>query len=569
MSRLDQFYRKLLLTKFFTKGWGNPTSLKRLFEVQSIMTNRDKCKHVVPSDYPIHIDKEELSGDCRLIEGHFLSPFEKMLPGIMPKEVKTARFQMLFPIQWRGNLKPTVLHLAGTGDHHFNRRRFLLARPLLKEYGIASIILENPYYGVRKPPAQLRSSLHNVSDLFVMGGALICESVALFHWCERNGYGPLGISGLSMGGHMASIAATNWDKPLSLTPCLSWSTASNVFTQGVMSGAIPWHLLESQYVADNFYKDEVGKFITDPNESLKKRAFILGKEFAENYEQNVDDLEKYHQDYLDDKATQAGIHEIMNMSLRNPDPRDDTSAKKKTVVRSDIGEDQSDIEATTLASDNQQGGVQASRTLTMAQNLTSDNNQPAGGEAPDSKRSLSASGTLKAARNRTSGKNSPAQASASYSTVANEKKAFFDRFDFRKKSKEPKRTTEVKGEDRQMLKAEVLGFMRGIMDQCTHLVNFSVPVDPSLVIVVSAEKDAYMPRDKVIPMQDIWPGVELRYLKNGHIGSFLFHQADFRKAIHDSMKKQIDKYYPDTIEAYEGLLPYKKTGKKKTKRAKS
>jgi hypothetical protein len=36
--------------------------------------------------------------------------------------------------------------------------------------------------------------------------------------------------------------------------------------QGVMSGAIPWSLLEAQYLEDNFYKDEVGKFLTDPDE---------------------------------------------------------------------------------------------------------------------------------------------------------------------------------------------------------------------------------------------------------------------------------------------------------------
>lgn len=30
---------------------------------------------------------------------------------------------------------------------------------------------------------------------------------------------------------MASLAATNWPKPLVLVPCLSWSTASPVFTQ--------------------------------------------------------------------------------------------------------------------------------------------------------------------------------------------------------------------------------------------------------------------------------------------------------------------------------------------------
>jgi len=29
--------------------------------------------------------------------------------------------------------------------------------------------------------------------------------------------------------------------------------------------------------------------------------------------------------------------------------------------------------------------------------------------------------------------------------------------------------------------------MRRIMDECTHIKNFSVPVDPELIIVVAAE----------------------------------------------------------------------------------
>ena len=46
---------------------------------------------------------------------------------------------------------------------------------------------------------------------------------------------------------MASLAASSWPKPIVLVPCLSWSTASSVFTRGVMSGAIDWDLLETQY----------------------------------------------------------------------------------------------------------------------------------------------------------------------------------------------------------------------------------------------------------------------------------------------------------------------------------
>ena len=54
---------------------------------------------------------------------------------------------------------------------------------------------------------------------------------------------------------MASLAATSWPKPIVLVPCLSWSTASGVFTRGVMSGAIDWSLLESQYSTNQIYNE--------------------------------------------------------------------------------------------------------------------------------------------------------------------------------------------------------------------------------------------------------------------------------------------------------------------------
>ena len=103
---------------------------------------------------------------------------------------------------------------------------------------------------------------------------------------------------------------------------------------------------------------------------------------------------------------------------------------------------------------------------------------------------------------------------------------------------------------------ETLDFMRGVMDECTHLANFSTPVDTSLVIIVVAESDAYYPRKSTcIGLSDIWPEAELRlrfycflyvlvlhplnfiivevificrYIKSGHISGFLFNQGVFR-----------------------------------------
>ena len=36
----------------------------------------------------------------------------------------------------------------------FFRRRNLMAKPLLKEAGIGALLLENPFYGLRKPKDQ-------------------------------------------------------------------------------------------------------------------------------------------------------------------------------------------------------------------------------------------------------------------------------------------------------------------------------------------------------------------------------------------------------------------------------
>lgn len=237
-SKGDIIYRRFILSSFFSKGWGDIKVYERLLEARKVVSDRTKCNDLIPSHYPVQLTKSWTKDACHIAEGHFTSPLAQYFPGLLPKESEKAHFQVIIPKQWpqRGR-KPLCLHLAGTGDHHFWRRRNLMAKPLAKEYGIASILLENPFYGVRKPNNQVRSSLRHVVDLFIMGAALIVESLVLLHWGERQGYGPLGITGISMGGHMASLACTAWPKPLAIVPCLSWTTASCVFTQ------VKWHFI--------------------------------------------------------------------------------------------------------------------------------------------------------------------------------------------------------------------------------------------------------------------------------------------------------------------------------------
>jgi Alpha/beta hydrolase domain containing 18 len=75
------------------------------------------------------------------------------------------------------------------------------------------------------------------------------------------------------------------------------------------------------------------------------------------------------------------------------------------------------------------------------------------------------------------------------------------------------------------------------MDECTHLKNFSVPYDTSLIIAVCAKDDAYIPREGCSSLEDIWPGAEIRYLDAGHVSAYVLHQKLFRSSIIEAFER--------------------------------
>uniref|UniRef100_A0A3Q2Z100 Abhydrolase domain containing 18 n=1 Tax=Hippocampus comes TaxID=109280 RepID=A0A3Q2Z100_HIPCM len=440
VSRLDVFYRRLLLSKLFIGGWGKPEDLKRIFEFRKIIGDRERCKSLVPKDYPVYINKvTEVHADCYIHDGVFVSPLEHFVPGILPTEAVKARFQFIVPKRWQSN-RPVCIHLAGTGDHFFWRRRTLMARPMVKEAGMASLLLENPYYIL------LRSCLKNVSDLFVMGGALILESSVLLHWLESEGYSPVGMTGISMGGYMSSLAVTNWPKPIPLIPCLSWSTASSVFTTGVLSKAVNWSELEKQYAINSVYEEEIMKLL----EYCGADSFKMAQEFVKH---------------------SAGRENSLELLLDQP--RED---------------------AVSVGCYSRYGLI-----LSILLFLITDFSKTfffflifSGFKATKSQIGKKKAGSAKICR--------------------------------------------------PLLHSESISFMKGVMDECTHMANFSVPVDTSLIIVVQAKEDAYIPRTGVLSLQEIWPGCEVRYLNGGHISAYLFKQNVFRQAIYDAFNRFCLKY---------------------------
>ncbi|CAD6184594.1 unnamed protein product [Caenorhabditis auriculariae] len=218
---------------------------------REVMSRRGVVDIVNDIGIDVTISTEKVVEGITVIDGHFRSPHAFLFPDQMPGPVGWAHFRAFFPRQ----AAPMCIHLAGTGDHSYVRRDIGLVKDLLK-HGIGAILVQNPFYGDRKPPNQFRSSLENVSDLFVMGGALISECNLLINWAQQRGHGPFCISGISMGGFMASLAATNALQPVSVVPILSWTTASPAYTRGAIAPAVKFQKLQAQ-LEDRSYVEKL------------------------------------------------------------------------------------------------------------------------------------------------------------------------------------------------------------------------------------------------------------------------------------------------------------------------
>lgn len=81
----------------------------------------------------------------------------------------------------------------------------------------------------------------------------------------------------------AALAGASYNQPVSIIPCLSWTTASKSFTEGVISSAVCWDVLESQFSS---YGDdcmtELAQMMESP-EFDKNELFRAGRQFAKEY----------------------------------------------------------------------------------------------------------------------------------------------------------------------------------------------------------------------------------------------------------------------------------------------
>lgn len=240
-------HRTKISPPFFSRGWGG-SKLELLERLIEQLFPEIEGQNWPPSlIQPIWRTIWETQ-TAVLREGVFRTPCDEQLMSALPPESHNARVAFLAPKCVPPQKMACVVHLAGTGDHTFERR-LRLGGPLLKE-NIATMVLESPFYGQRRPLLQRGAKLLCVSDLLLLGRATIEEARCLLHWLEwEAGFGKMGVCGLSMGGVHAAMVGSLHPTPVATLPFLSPHSAVVAFCEGILKHGTAWEALREELAA--------------------------------------------------------------------------------------------------------------------------------------------------------------------------------------------------------------------------------------------------------------------------------------------------------------------------------
>ena len=164
--------------------------------------------------------------------GRFRSP----AADVLPPESRQAHVERWIP----DRRAPVLLVLAATAEEGVARRR-PFARWLASR-GVGAVLLENPFYGARRPEGQRGPILRTVADQFAMNLATVQEASALLRTFHEDGL-EVGVTGYSQGGVMAAFAAAVSDFPVAAIPRGAARASEPIFTSGALSRQMRWDVL--------------------------------------------------------------------------------------------------------------------------------------------------------------------------------------------------------------------------------------------------------------------------------------------------------------------------------------
>ncbi|WP_438002883.1 alpha/beta hydrolase family protein [Sorangium sp. So ce321] len=195
-------------------------------------------------------------GDLSVRDGTFRSPIAEL-----PPASRVAHVRELSPrVRRPAPEQPMYVMLAASGDEGFATRTRLL-RPMVESTGIGALLLESPFYGLRRPPGQQGTALRTFAELMLMSMGMMQEGLALLAWLAANGHTQLGITGFSMGATVAALVAARWPRPLAAAILCAGRSAVPVFTRDLLSRSVEFERLGRGEGGADGARQKIGEYV--------------------------------------------------------------------------------------------------------------------------------------------------------------------------------------------------------------------------------------------------------------------------------------------------------------------
>lgn len=214
--------------RFFSDGWGDMS-----------IVNRAALPTGVPEPVSIEWVSDVTDEGLTTSVGVFESPAE-----ILPSHARHGAVTRVVPDD--GTNRMVVLMAAW--NEHDSRARFGIARRLARR-GIGSLVLENPYYGIRRPGEHDGQPIRTVADFFRMGIGTVMEGRGLLATIHGAGCIP-GVAGYSMGGNISALVSSTMPFPIATAPLAASYSPSPVYLDGALRGGIAWEALGGESSAE-------------------------------------------------------------------------------------------------------------------------------------------------------------------------------------------------------------------------------------------------------------------------------------------------------------------------------
>ncbi len=233
---LDHLYLRLKSKEsLFSKGWGDEKLTKKIVNLESLTEK--------PRPLNIHFMRREEEKKYTSLEAVFKSPYVDFP---LPKNSEQGFLEFILPkgvdLFQKGSKPPLILLMPASGDDTFSYRKKKIAIPLAQK-GIASVLLEIPFYGRRKPDYQEETNIGLVSDFALMLYMSYQEGRSILYSFFKNGFYHLGVSGFSMGGFFASGIAASLPFPVALVAALTGNTIADTLVYGHCQQSCHWNAL--------------------------------------------------------------------------------------------------------------------------------------------------------------------------------------------------------------------------------------------------------------------------------------------------------------------------------------